>query len=87
MAKMVTPAGDMEVKILEVNRNGNTLTLTGQMGIWDAKIYLEPREVIHTVRLMMNVPVLLYILKLPFAYFAEFGRERGKIFFRRGLTD
>jgi hypothetical protein len=76
MAKMVSPAGDMEVKILGIGRDGNKLTLSGQMGIWDAKIYLEPGEVIHAVRLMMNVSILEYILKLPFTYFAEL-RKKG----------
>ena len=76
MAKMVSPAGDMEVKILGISQEGSKLTLTGQMGIWDAKIYLEPEEVIHAVRLMMNVSILLYILKLPFTYFAERRKKR-----------
>ena len=78
MAKMVSPAGDMEVKILGIGQDGNKLALSGQMGIWDAKIYLEPGEVIHAARLMMNVSILKYILKLPFIYFAELRKKRGE---------
>lgn len=75
MAKMVSPAGEMEVRILEVNQNHNRLILTGQMGIWEAKIYLEPEEVVQTIRLMTKASVLQYLLKLPLVYLARLRKK------------
>ena len=68
MAEMVSPAGNMEVKVMSFSREGNKLIAIGQMGVWDAKIYLTPKEVLHILRLMLNFSMIGYIVALPFLY-------------------
>jgi hypothetical protein len=71
MAEMISPAGNMEVKVLSFGRDGNKLVAIGQMGVWDAKIYITPKEVFQIMRLMLNASILGYIATLPFLYFAS----------------
>lgn len=71
MAKMESPAGDMEIRMLSMDREGNKLIVIGQMGIWDAKIYFEPAEVVQLMRLLFKFSVIQYLFMLPFAYLAE----------------
>ncbi|MDD5038396.1 MAG: hypothetical protein PHN78_03670 [Dehalococcoidales bacterium] len=71
MAKMVSPAGDMEVKIRGLGCDGNKFTLVGQIGVWDSTIYLEPGEVLQLAKLMLKPSLLLYIITIPFHCIAE----------------
>lgn len=65
MGKMLSPAGDMEITMLDISRDGDDLVITGQLGIWDAKIYLGPKEIISVIKLMLKGSVLGYIVSLP----------------------
>ena len=78
MAHMVSPAGDMDVKMTRISSEGNQLVLEGQIGVWDAHIYFQPAEVAHLARLMLNPSFLKYIVILPFIWLAHmFKRRRG----------
>ena len=68
MAQMISPAGEMEVKISDIKRADNQLVVTGQIGVWDSKIYIPPEEVGQLIRLMFNLSFLLYIVIFPFVY-------------------
>ena len=68
MAQMISPAGEMEVKISDIKRADNQLVVTGQIGVWDSKIYIPPEEVGQLIRLMLNPSFLLYIVTFPFIY-------------------
>lgn len=68
MAQMISPAGEMEVKIADISRDGSRLVITGQIGVWDSKIYIPPEEVGQLIRLMCNLSFLLYIVTFPFIY-------------------
>jgi hypothetical protein len=66
MGKMISPAGDMEITMIDIDRDGDELVITGQMGIWDAKIYLGSNEIISLIKLMLKRTVVGYILSLPY---------------------
>ena len=68
MAQMISPAGEMEVKISDIKRADNQLVVTGQIGVWDSKIYIPPEEVGQLIKLMLNLSFLLYIVTFPFIY-------------------
>lgn len=68
MAHMVSPAGDMDVRIARISAVGNQLVITGQIGVWDSEIYFSPEEVCYLARLALSLPLLRYIVTLPFAY-------------------
>ena len=71
MARMVSPAGEMEVNVQRLSISQNQLVITGQIGIWDSDIYFQPEEVLYLVRFMVRLSFLKYILTLPFAYLAR----------------
>lgn len=66
MAEMVSPAGNMQVKFIGLGTEGDKLVMTGQMGIWDTKIYLTASEVSQMLKLAFKTSVIGYIFKLPF---------------------
>ena len=68
MARMISPAGEMEVKISDISRADNQLVVTGQIGVWDSKMYIPPEEVGQLIRLMLNPSFLLYVVTFPFIY-------------------
>lgn len=71
MALMVSPAGDMDVKIARISAIGNQLVITGQIGVWDSEIYFPPEEVCYLARLTLSLSLLRYIVTLPFVYLAR----------------
>jgi hypothetical protein len=76
MANMESPAGDMEIRMQSMQTEGNKLIVIGRMGIWDAKIYFEPTEVVQLMGLLFNFSVIKYLLKLPFTYWADARSKR-----------
>ena len=78
MAHMVSPAGDMDVRIARVSAVGNQLVIAGQIGVWDSEIYFPPEEVCHLARLALSLSLLRYIMTLPFTYLAQRLRKSPK---------
>jgi hypothetical protein len=78
MARMVSPAGDMEVTFLQVDGLKNQIVVVSKFGVWDSKIYLSPGEVAHIIRLMLKPSVLLFLLRFPFLFIGSrlLGREK-----------
>lgn len=68
MAQMISPAGEMEVKISDISRADSQLVVTGQIGVWDSKIYFPPEEVGQLIRLMLTPSFLLYTVTFSFIY-------------------
>jgi len=68
MARMISPAGDMDVKIARISAVGNQLVITGQIGVWDSEIYFAPEEVCYLAKSMLSLSFLRYVVTLPFAY-------------------
>lgn len=65
MAKMVSPAGEMEVRITGVTAEGDQLVLVGKFGAWESKIYMGREEVAQVARMMLNWPLVRFLLLLP----------------------
>lgn len=78
MARMVSPAGEMEVRITGITAEGSEMVLSGRFGAWESKIYLDRSEVAQTVRMMLNWQLVRFLLLLPFALLAPWclGRLR-----------
>lgn len=68
MARMVSPAGDMEVTFLRVDGLKNQMVVVSKFGVWDSKIYLSPGEIAHIIRLMLKPSVVLFLLIFPFLF-------------------
>jgi hypothetical protein len=64
-------AGDFEISIKGFEVKNGRLVMVGTMGVWDARTYFTPREVISTLAKLLRPRVLFYILQLPFLAFAE----------------
>ena len=63
-------AGDFEISIKGFEVKNGRLVMVGTMGVWDARTYFTPREVISTLAKLLRPRVLFYILQLPFLAFA-----------------
>ena len=68
MARMVSPAGDMDVTFLRVDGLKNEIVVVSKFGVWDSKIYLSPSEVAHMARLMLKPSVIRFLLLFPFLF-------------------
>ena len=64
--KVVSPAGDFEILIRKADIEGESIVVKGQMGVWDSKIYLDPRDIWLFISLFFRPSVLFFLLKLPF---------------------
>ncbi|MEW6144951.1 MAG: hypothetical protein AB1598_08055 [Thermodesulfobacteriota bacterium] len=73
--KVVSPAGDFEIKVSDSSVEGEFVVLSGQMGVWDSKIYLTPADIWQFASIFLRPAVVIYILKMPFRSF--FGGSKG----------
>ncbi|MCH6576173.1 MAG: hypothetical protein IH795_13415 [Bacteroidetes bacterium] len=64
--KVVTTAGDFEITVKESSVEEDYIVLTGQMGVWDSKIYLDLSDVWFFTSLFLKPSVLMFIVKQPF---------------------
>ncbi len=64
-------AGDFEISINRFEVERNRLVMVGRMGVWDARTYITPREVLAVFAKLLSFRVLIYLLQLPFLAFAR----------------
>lgn len=62
--KVVSPAGEFEIRITEAGVESDKIVMKGQMGVWDSTIYVRPDEIWRLVTLMLRPSILLYMLKV-----------------------
>jgi hypothetical protein len=59
-------AGEFDVSIERFESEGNDLVMVGKMGVWEARTYITPGELIHTLVKVVSCRALwLYLLWLP----------------------
>lgn len=63
--KVVSPAGEFDISIRESLIENDQIVLKGQMGVWDSKIYLKPKDLFEFLSVLCKPKIILYILKLP----------------------
>ena len=66
--KVVSPAGEFEFVVKDSSVEGEHVVMTGQMGVWDSKIYLTPADIWLFTSIFLRPSVILFILKLPFKF-------------------
>ena len=59
-------AGDFDISIKSFEIKNGRLVMIGTMGVWDARTYFSPREVLTTLAKLLRPRVLLYIFQIPF---------------------
>ena len=64
-------AGDLEISIKGFEVKNGRLIMVGTMGVWDARTYITPRELVSVLAKLMRLGILFYILRLPFLAFAR----------------
>ena len=64
-------AGDFEISISEFEVEGPHLVMVGTMGVWNARTYMSPRELIGVFAKMLRPSVLLFLITIPFRALAE----------------
>jgi len=64
--KVSSEAGDFDITVKDASIEGDFVVLTGQMGVWDSKIYMTPGDIWQVTSIFLRPAVILYILKTPF---------------------
>ncbi|MEC9369230.1 MAG: hypothetical protein VX871_11135 [Pseudomonadota bacterium] len=64
-------AGDFNISIDRFETESGRLVMVGKMGVWDARTFITPRELLIVFGKLLRPVVLFYILRLPFLAFAK----------------
>ena len=64
--RVSSDAGDFDITVKDAFVEGDFVVLTGQMGIWDSKIYMTPGDIWQFTSIFLRPAVILYLLKIPF---------------------
>ena len=56
----------MEMFVTSVEVKNKDLMMKGKMGVWDATVLVTPEEASSMARMLLKVPVVLYVMRLPF---------------------
>ena len=75
MGKLIHPSGNLNMDIDGIAIEGEELCITGQMGVWKAKILLSPREVGTLGRSLFKPQLLAYFVLLPWRLLRRSSRE------------
>lgn len=73
--KVTSPAGDFEITVRESSVEDGCVVISGQMGVWDSKIHMEPSDLLEFAGVLMNFRVLFFLLSHPFRRL--FGKKTG----------
>ncbi|WAC07279.1 MAG: hypothetical protein OS130_13775 [Thermodesulfobacteriota bacterium] len=76
MGKMISPLGHIDFEPLEFHREADKFVVRGKAGMWEAKFYFTPQEVLRLLRLFISFSVLGYIIVLPFLYFRSLSHHK-----------
>ena len=63
-------AGDFEISIDRFETEDGYLVMTGKMGVWDARTYITPRELLAVFGKLLRLQVIFYVLLVPFRVFS-----------------
>ena len=63
--KVVSPAGDFEITIQDSSIEEDCIVLKGQMGVWDSKIYLKPKDLFIVTSMLIRPSIIIFLLKQP----------------------
>ena len=61
--KVVSPAGDFEITIQDSSVEEDCIVLKGQMGVWDSKIYLKPKDLFIFISMLIRPSIIIFLLK------------------------
>jgi hypothetical protein len=64
-------AGDFDISIARFEVERGRLVMVGRMGVWDARTYITPREMLAVLAKLLTPRVLFYVLQLPYLAFAR----------------
>ncbi len=67
VVRIVSEEGADMMTLERFGREGDLMTVQGAlMGAWSAKMYIEPEDVPRMLGMLINGPIISYMLSLPF---------------------
>ncbi|MFQ5729042.1 MAG: hypothetical protein ACE5GN_01605 [Waddliaceae bacterium] len=75
--KVVSPAGDFEIKVIKADVEGKHIVVRGEMGVWDSKIYISPGDLWQFISIILRPRVVLFLLASPFRVLYETLFDKG----------
>ncbi|MGH7885543.1 MAG: hypothetical protein ACRENO_07600 [Thermodesulfobacteriota bacterium] len=67
--KVSSPAGDFEITVNDATVDNEHIVITGQMGVWDSKIYMKPSDLLSFTKVILKPKVIFFLIKFPFRMF------------------
>lgn len=64
-------AGDFEITIERFETENGRMVMTGRMGVWDARTYMTPRELMMVFGKLLRPRMIPYLLALPILALAK----------------
>ncbi len=71
MARMISPAGTMDVSLKRADVVKGELMTIGRIGVWDSEIYFSRTEVAHLINSSLSFSLLGFAITMPFVLLAE----------------
>lgn len=68
MARMISFAGEFEIRFERIRREGELLVINAELGVWDSQIFFQPEDIGQILCLMFNRSALGYFVILPLAW-------------------
>jgi hypothetical protein len=64
---IISDTGAAMMTLEKFGRKGDVMSVQGAlMGSWSAEMYIEPEDVPTMIKMLLNGPVIGYMLSLPF---------------------
>ena len=76
MGRLIHPSGNLNMDIEGIGIEGEELCISGQMGVWEAKIFFSPEEVAALAHSLFKPQILGYLVSLPWRLLR---RPRGQV--------
>ncbi len=64
-------AGDFEVNLKSIKRERNNLVIIGNLGVWEARTYITPKDFFNILKLIFSPSFFLYFFLFPYYYIKE----------------
>ncbi len=66
--RVISGAGEFELRVDAVSVRDGSLVLSGQMGVWESQTFMNAEELAQILRTSLNRPTVSYLLRrLPSA--------------------
>lgn len=75
--RLFSPAGNLEIELIDLVVNDDFIVLSTQMGVWQQTILIDYNDTKKLMSLIFRFSILLFLLKLCFRSLFDFRKRNG----------